>query len=123
MRPHSSRGFDLTILETDRIALVELRDENLNHFTAQDLGLEIQRLMEQADRPFDSLVLNCSQVQVMDSSGASMMIRLHRIAAQESVCFVICELRELVVKSLQALNLGFAAARYDNSMEAINAVK
>jgi len=123
MGARASRGFDLTILEMDRIALLELRDDNLNHYTAQDLGIEIQKLMEQEDRPFDSMILNCSQVRVMDSSGASMMIRLHRIAAQESVCFVICELRELVVKTLAALNLGFAAARYDSSMAAIEAVK
>ena len=123
MRAGESKGIELTVLEQDRIALIEFRDENLNHFTAQTLLPELQKLMQQEDRPFDSMVLSCRQVRVMDSSGAAMVIQLHRLAAQESLCLVICELRELVVKSLQALNLGFAVARYETSFEALDAMK
>ncbi len=123
MRARTSKGIELNVLEEHRIALVEFRDDNLNHFTVQSLLPELEKLMQQEDRPFDSMVLSCRRVHIMDSSGASMVIRLHRIAAQESICLVICELRDQVVKSLQALNLGFAVARYDTSTEALDAMK
>ncbi len=123
MRSSKSKGIEMTVLEDDRIALVKFRDENLNHFTVRTLLPELEKLMRQEDRLFDSMVLSCRQVHVMDSSGAAMVIRLHRVAAEESICLVICELRELVVNSLQALNLGFAVARYETSADALDAVK
>ena len=82
---------EATALDVEGVGMVSLTVGNLNVFTIQNLDPELREIIQtKAKESYLDLILDISQVQVIDSSGIGALVALHGFAKQKGLTLHRC---------------------------------
>lgn len=97
---------EATTLGVAGAAMVTLTEGNLNHFTIQAVSPELRAIiLAKAAESCQHLILDISEVKIIDSSGVGALVAMHGFAKQNGMTLHLCGADPKVARILRIMQL------------------
>jgi len=97
---------EVTALDVEGVTLVHLTEANLNHFTIQTVSPTLREVIQaKTKESYQDLILDISQVEIIDSAGVGSLVALNGFAKQNGLALHLCGADPKVARILRIMQI------------------